>query len=48
VLQQQQIPKRFNRKIRKGFEVINIGSESLVPLIEGLDFKAIDAVLKES
>jgi glutamate racemase len=39
--------KDLIEKFAKGFEIINIGSESLVPLIEKLDFKAIDEVLKE-
>ncbi|MGA2968077.1 MAG: glutamate racemase [Candidatus Levyibacteriota bacterium] len=34
-------------KFAKGYKVVNIGSGDLVPLIEKLDFEAIDKVLKQ-
>jgi len=42
-----QYQKALINKFAKGYKVINIGSESLVPLIEKLDFKVINQVLKK-
>jgi glutamate racemase len=39
--------KDLIKKFANGLEVLNIGSEVLVPLIESLNFKAIDKVLEK-